>query len=60
MKVKANWTIAYKNKSYNGGEVFEMDKNDFLKFQADVTIVKDNNPSPKNMKTKKVEIKKTK
>jgi hypothetical protein len=60
MKVIARWTIAYKGISYNGGQQFELDAKDFEKYKKDVEIVKDLNPSPRNMKTKEVKTIKTK
>lgn len=59
MKVQAKHTIAYKNKSYNGGQTFELDERDYEKFKKDVIIVKDK-PSPRRKKTKAVKTKRTK
>lgn len=60
MKVQARWTIAYKNKSYNGGEIFELDEKDYEKFKNDVVIIKNERPSPKIKKTKTIKSKRTK
>lgn len=60
MKVQARWTIAYKGKSYNGGEIFEINESDYKKFENDVVILKNERPSPRIKKTKTIKSKRTK
>lgn len=57
MKVRAKYQIAYKDRAYKGGDVFEMKKEDFEKYyKNDVIEIK--KPNPKKPKTKSTKSKK--
>lgn len=50
MKVRAKYQLAYKSKSYKGGEEFDLDKEDFSEYKNDVIEIK--TPDRKNPTTK--------
>lgn len=44
MLVVAKWQVAYKNISYRGGEVFDIDADDYPKYAGDVKILPEPEP----------------
>lgn len=58
MKVQARHQFAYKGKFYGGGDIFEIDKDDYERIKSDVYVVGES--VTKKRKTKPVKGVKTK